>query len=359
MTAEFAAPILALFVAFAGVWATRAWALRFRLLDHPNERSSHSIPVPRGGGAGLVAGVAAAIALGCAQGAIAGWALGALALSLGIAWIGWLDDRRGMSARTRMAVQFALALAWVGYEFWRARPTPAIVLGDGLAIAGPSALVFAALFIVWMTNLHNFMDGVDGMAASQAIAVSIGAAAVATLGPGDDSIKLIWFAIAAASAGFLAWNWSPAKIFMGDVGSAFLGFLIAAIALRWESSRPGALAIVCVLDAAFIVDATWTLVARAIRRKRLTQAHRSHAYQIAARALGSHARVAAIVLIYDVVALYPLALMAAAGRLSPLAAFVIGGAPVAGACAWLEAGREPGDAPVFRRRANQEKESSC
>jgi Fuc2NAc and GlcNAc transferase len=146
--------------------------------------------------------------------------------------------------------------------------------------------------------------------------------------------------MAAASAGFLAWNWSPARIFLGDAGSGFLGFFIAILAFRWEAERPGALGLVCVLNAAFIVDATWTLAARAWRRRPPSQAHRSHAYQIAARRLGSHAKVSLAVGAYDLGILLPLALLAASGRIAPIVAFLAGAAPVAAACAWLGAGRE-------------------
>lgn len=342
-----AAGLLGSFISVAGL---RSWALRVGALDRPNERSSHIVPTPRGGGAGAFIGIA--IALGVSGGVslavpFPSWAIGAFLLASTVAVMGWVDDRRGLSARMRLVAQIGLAFAWVLYGGWRMSPGPSIDLGSGLRVLWPVTCLLGVVFIVWMTNLHNFMDGVDGLAGVQAVAVALGAAGIAVLEPAgaasDVSMVFVWLAIAAGFTGFLAWNWSPAKIFMGDVGSASIGFLIAALAFRWEADRPGAVALICILSAVFIVDATWTLGARALRRRPLAQAHRSHAYQIAARRWGSHAKVSFAVLAYDALALAPLALASATGRIAPVVAFVLGGAPVALACWWLGAGGEAAD----------------
>ena len=321
--------------ACACVGLVRRRALRAGHLDAPNERSSHVRPTPRGGGIGVVFGLGVALAVGwLLRCEFPAWAVGGFMISLAIAWIGWQDDRWGVSVKARLAAQLGLAFAWVAYCAWRSEPTTSIWLAAGLQVPAPWSLVFFVPFIAWMANLHNFMDGIDGIAAAQAGAVGLGAAVIAT-----DSLQFVWLGLTSASLGFLLWNWSPAKIFLGDVGSAFLGFLIAVLAVRWESDRPGAVALICVLDAVFIVDATWTLAVRALARQPLGRAHRSHAYQIAARRLGSHGKVAGVVLAYDLSFLLPLAFLSSSGRLSPVVAFAFGAVPIMGACAWLGAGR--------------------
>ncbi|MFL5382949.1 MAG: MraY family glycosyltransferase [Longimicrobiaceae bacterium] len=305
----FAGIAAAFAVAWALTGAARRYAVRRNVLDHPNERSSHTVPTPRGGGVAIVmVAVAAEVAL---------WAIGwlsreaVLALAGGgvaVAAIGGLDDHRGVSAKARAAVHFAAAawaLGWLG-------GVPALRVGAGSVPLGVVGTVLAAFGIVWSTNLYNFMDGIDGIAGAEAVTCAV-AGGVLLLLTGERGLAAAAFAVAAASAGFLAWNWHPARIFMGDAGSYFLGFTFAVLAVA--SERAGAVPLLAwmVLLGVFVFDATATLVRRARRGERWHEAHRSHAYQRAAPTRADHARVSGAVAGVNVM----LASLAALGALRP------------------------------------------
>ena len=285
----------------------RAYAVRSALLDVPNERSLHQAPTPRGGGVSIVLVTIAALAGLAAVRVIPvslAWALGVGGAL--VAAIGWLDDRRGVSAPVRVAVH-ALAAAWTVGWIW-GEPTIGAFLG--------------ALGIVWAINLYNFMDGIDGLAAGEA--VSVGAiGGVLLLAAGDATAAIVTLLVAAAAAGFLAWNWEPARIFMGDVGSGFLGYMFGALALL--SHRVGAvpLTLWLLLLGVFLFDATVTLLRRMARGERWYQAHRLHAYQRLVQAGLSHAWVARLVLLVNLV-LGALAWVAQMRYLSVAAAVLAG-----------------------------------
>lgn len=265
-------------VAVSVTRASIAWARHRNILDHPNHRSSHTTATPRGGGIGIVAA--------CAVGLLSGWYLGyldgrgaaALASGLPIAISGYIDDRVSLSARARLAVQVACAILAL-YLL----PLPALDL-FGQIVPAPAAFTIYLVATVWMTNLFNFMDGIDGIAAGQSIAIGI--VWFALLGPAS-AFPVVLLAVAAA--GFLVYNRPPAKIFMGDVGSAFCGFyvMIATLSIGPKATNP--FPIVWLLPAApFILDATITLLVRLSRGKKPNVAHRSHIYQIASRRAGRH-----------------------------------------------------------------------
>lgn len=310
MTPLAAAGTLAVFAAaWALTWAVRHYALARDVLDHPNERSSHDVPTPRGGGVAIVvAAVAAEAAL-----AAAGWLPREAALALAgggvaVAAIGWLDDHGGVSAKARAAVHFAAAawaLGWLG-------GLPALRYGSGSVPLGIIGTVLAAFGIVWSTNLYNFMDGIDGIAGAEAVTCGL-FGGLLLLATGERGLAAAAFAVAAASAGFLAWNWHPARIFMGDAGSCFLGFTFAVLAVA--SERAGAVPLLAwmVLLGVFVFDATATLVRRFRRGERWHEAHRSHAYQRAAPTREHHPRVSGAVAGVNAV----LAALAAAGTLRP------------------------------------------
>ena len=199
----------------------RKYALRHAVLDHPNQRSSHRTPIPTGGGVAIAAALLAAIVVAGSTGMAPRPVAIALLGGLPVALIGWIDDRRGLGALPRLTVQVAAAcwaIAWLG-------GFPAIRLGldrFDLGFAGPLVGVFG---IVWAINCFNFMDGIDGLAGGEAVVVG-GAGAVILALIGDPGLALLSALIAAASAGFLAWNWHPARIFMGDAGSGFLGLSV-------------------------------------------------------------------------------------------------------------------------------------
>lgn len=262
----------------------RAYALHRSVLDVPNDRSSHTVPTPRGGGLAIVVAALAVIGAGAAFDLVPGRL--ALAVGVGggaIALVGWVDDHRPLSARSRLVAQFAAA----GFAVWLLGGLPVLDLGHVEVPLGPVGAVLSVVTLVWLTNLYNFMDGIDGLAGGEAVLVA-GAGGALAAAVGAPGIAFAAWSVAAASAGFLVWNWPPARIFMGDVGSAFLGFAIGVLALA--SERGGAVPILVwlLLLGAFVFDATVTLARRALRRERLSAPHRSHAYQRLARSAASH-----------------------------------------------------------------------
>lgn len=230
---------------------------RLRLpLDRPNERSLHSTPTPRTGGIGVLAGIAAMLPL-----------LPSLALPAGgallLAGVSFLDDWKSLPAGLRLLAHFAVAAAF------------ALVALPGLGAVTLAALVVAT---VWMTNLYNFMDGSDGLAGGMAL-FGFGAYGVAAGLAGADALSLGSFGVALAAAAFLRFNFPPARIFMGDVGSVPLGFLAAAFgALGWKSGAWPAWFPALVFSP-FVVDASVTLTRRLLRGEKVWLPHRTHYYQ--------------------------------------------------------------------------------
>jgi len=260
-------------VALVGAKGVRRWALRRSLVDIPNERSSHAVPTPRGGGLAVDAAVLLMLALlealdrPLAPRAFAAFVAGALI----IAAVSFVDDLGHLPARVRFSFQLAAAaLAIYAFgPFTRFGPVQ-LPLALGLAVT--------AFWIAGVTNAYNFMDGIDGIAASQAIAAGIGWAAVGWL-RGDAVALTIAPLLAASSAGFLLHNWPPARIFMGDVCSAFLGYSFAILPLlvRHEPGRFDPTAVLLLWP--FLFDTTLTLLRRLRKRENVFQAHRSHLYQ--------------------------------------------------------------------------------
>lgn len=294
-------------------WTVARWVLaradRLGLVQDPNHRSSHDRPTPSGGGLGIVAGGCLGAAYFALAGAPALWAV--LGLAAPLALTGYLDDVRQLSSRVRLAVQLAVCAGLVLVAEAASWPVA--------QACGPAgAWLFAAATLVagvWWVNLFNFMDGVDAIASVQALfmlvagAVLCVAASPASAASGEVGAMLC---LACAVAGFLALNWPPARIFMGDVGSTWTGFMILALAaLTVRAGWLGA-AQWLVLGAAFVSDATVTLCVRVLRRERWTQAHRSHAYQRLSRrwqgpGRAGHRRVTLAYLAVDILWLAPLA----------------------------------------------------
>lgn len=270
----------------------RAIAERRGIMDMPNNRSSHATPIPRGGGVAFVAVALVAVMAGWVTGIVArSLALALIAGGILIAVVGWLDDRFGVPASVRFVVQCAAAFC-------------AVRLLGGSPIPGALGLAATLVAMVWAVNLFNFMDGLDGIAATQAICACTFAAISLGLGA-DVALAYCCIVIAASVAGFFWWNLPPAKIFMGDVGSGTLGFLIAVLALA--SHRANALGITgwAFLVGPFVVDATCTLVLRTYRGELPWKPHRDHVYQRAARRWGSHRTVTtAYVVVESVLGLY-------------------------------------------------------
>lgn len=284
----------------------RRYALSRKLLDQPNQRSSHAVPTPRGGGVAIV--VASLFGLGTISVPLA-VATALIGGGIGVAVVGFADDHSHIPARWRLLAHFVCAiwiLYWIG--------VPHLDLQGSPVDLGALGMVLAALYLVWMLNLYNFMDGIDGIAGIEAVTVSIGGALVALvagLSSGEAQPPLL---LAAAAAGFLLWNFPPAKIFMGDAGSGFLGLILGALSLQAAVVRPVLLWCWLVLLGVFIVDATVTLVRRLLRGERVYEAHRSHAYQHASREFGAHRPVTIAVAAINVLWLLPWAAAIATGR---------------------------------------------
>lgn len=244
-------------------------ARKQNMLDIPNERSSHAIPTPRGGGVAIVVSFYVGLLYTYGFGEMDKNLYVALWLGVPLAVVSLLDDIYTLSAKTRLIVQVIVALL----SLWILLPT---VTWWSL---------FGVLFVVWMINLFNFLDGIDGYAASEAIVVSLFAAIVF-----DEKIFLL---LACAALGFLPHNWQKATIFMGDVGSTFLGFVLAIFVI-YSSPEPNSLIIWFLLLGVFLFDATYTLAKRIINGEEITKAHKNHLFQRAVLSGNSHQRVTLI-----------------------------------------------------------------
>jgi Fuc2NAc and GlcNAc transferase len=293
-----------LFVSSALITAgVRAFLVRHGVMDLPNARSSHAAPVPRGGGVGIVVVFLSAVAWLLLRQVIPArlaWAL--LGGGLAIAVVGLADDRFKLAPWPRLVVH-SLAAAWA---VWSLDPMHLFQLGDSNFFWAWVSRGVAFIGLIWLTNLFNFMDGIDGLAGTEAVCVSGFGAVLLFLNGWPNYAQLSWM-LAAASLGFLAWNWPPAKIFMGDVGSGFLGFTLGVLALFSSKAGPELIWPWLILLAVFLVDATVTLLRRMFSRARWHEAHRSHAYQHAALAIGSHAKVTLVVMAINLGWLFPLA----------------------------------------------------
>jgi len=280
----------------------RAYLLRQKVLDIPNVRSSHSVPTPRGGGVGIVLIFLLVVLWFVYRGSLApnlGWAL--IGGGFAVALTGLLDDHFRLSVRLRLLIQFAAA-AWA---LWQLNGVGPLHLGWIVWDWGWLGQFFGLVGLVWMINLYNFMDGIDGLAGIEALCVS-GFGALLMAWSGLPTLSAVAMALAASSAGFLVWNWPPARIFMGDVGSGFLGFVFGVLAISSAKERPGLLWPWLILLAVFIVDSMITLARRLISGALWYEAHRSHAYQHAAERQHSHLKVTLAVAAINVVWLFPL-----------------------------------------------------
>ena len=322
-------------ISWGVTYSVRHCALASGWIDRPNARSSHTVPTPRGGGVAIVVSflgtVAAFTALGTLEPLLGIALLGAGSI---VALLGFIDDRSCLRARWRFAGHF-LAACWVLVCLG---PLPPVPLFGRIVDLGIAATLLSALFLVWSINLFNFMDGIDGIASLEAITVSLGGAFVwwLTQPQGDWPIAV---AFAACVAGFLVWNFPPARIFMGDAGSGFLGCAVATLAL-WSSHTASHLFWSWfILGGCFMVDATVTLVRRVARGERFNEAHRSHAYQYAARRHGSHKKVSVAFVVVTLGWLLPIAVAVALHRLDGLVGVLVAYAPLV----WLAFRYKAGD----------------
>jgi len=260
-----------LVVGVAGTWLARRYALHRALIDHPGERRSHDLSTPRGGGLGIVAAVLLALVwlawtTPSERGLFAAMAAGVAM----VAGIGWADDHRPLPASLRLLVH-ALASSLLG----------AALLAHG---AAPALAVGAAILALVLVNVWNFMDGINGLAASQAVLVALAYAVVA----GGPAVDWLATALAVAALGFLPFNFPTARVFLGDVGSGAIGFALACVAaLAWPGLPEAAGKWLLLLPlATFGVDAGLTLASRILDGQRWWEAHVTHAFQRWARRSG-------------------------------------------------------------------------
>ena len=260
----------------------RRWLVDKAILDIPNTRSSHRVPLPRGGGLAMTISVTVVWFWAVMVDTLGSDTLLVLILGLLLAAISWWDDRifGGLSAGLRLGTQcFVVGVAVATL------PADSLVLAGWLPWWLDRAL--AVLAWLWFINLFNFMDGIDGMAGVEVLSIAMGLAALPFLWPElSPEFTTVPLVLAGAAAGFLVWNWYPAKIFMGDVGSISMGFWLGWLLIHAAISD--ALIPAIILPMYFIADATVTLLRRIIRREAFWQAHRSHFYQVAICGFGRH-----------------------------------------------------------------------
>lgn len=324
-------------VSFCLTWALRRYALARSIIDIPNARSSHSVPTPRGGGVAIVVTfLLALLLLGAVDfiGYRLMWAL--LGAGAGVSILGFLDDHGHIAARWRLLGHFVAAI-WA--LFWLGG-LPALPIFGSTIELGWFGHALAAVYLMWLLNLYNFMDGIDGIASVEAICVCLGGALLYGLTSGVNLETGVPLLLAAAVAGFLFWNFPPARIFMGDAGSGFLGIALGVLSLQAAWVSPELFWAWLVLLGVFTVDATFTLLRRLLRRDRVYEAHRSHAYQYAARHFGSHLLVTLAVLSINVLWLLPIAIWVAIGDMDGMSGLLIAYAPLA-LLAWKYHAGEP------------------
>ena len=284
----------------------RSYSLKHDVMDLPNERSLHHTPIPRGGGLSITLATIGSILILI----LINW----LPLKLGIiillgctlvSVVGWLDDHHDMPIFWRVLFYMVAALIVViplgGMEF--------IEIGESRYFLGGIGSIFAVLGIFWLTNLYNFMDGADGFASSEAITTGIFAGFLFLIN-NQNALAVICFVIAASCSGFLIWNWAPAKIFMGDVSSCFIGYMFGILAFIGGKTGEVNIYIWMILLAVFIWDATLTLFKRFAKREKWYSAHKSHSYQRLVQLGYSHSKLALALIVINTMILWPAAYIA-------------------------------------------------
>lgn len=302
----------------------RRYALQRNVLDIPNSRSSHSVPTPRGGGLAIVLGFLISLGLMRSFDLIDNtFFLASFLAGITVAALGFLDDHGHIPARWRLLGHFLSAI-WAVYWIGGLPSVTIFGLHVNLGWIGGA---LAVLYAVWMLNLYNFMDGIDGLASAEAICACSSAALIYWMLGYEE---LLWppIYLALATAGFFYWNFPKARIFMGDAGSGFLGITLAIISLKAASFSSTLLWVWLILLGVFIVDATFTLMRRLLRGEKVYEAHRSHAYQYASRRFNAHVPVTLCVILINLVWLAPIAWLVAFDRIDGAVGMLIAYVPL-------------------------------
>ena len=296
-------PFLIFLVSLILTGLIRKYALKRSIIDIPNERSSHTSPTPRGGGASIVILINLTI-IYCyfVEYLSLGVVLALAGGTIFVAIVGWLDDHKHIPAAIRAAA-YALAAVWA--LFWLNFECDPNLKSYSIYYSLFS-IPITVVSIVWLTNLYNFMDGTDALAAMESISVSLFTCFLFWIEK-EQGMMLISLAIFFSSCGFLYWNWPPAKIFMGDVGSCSLGFCFGVLAMISYLVSQVPITIWIILLAIFIFDASYTLIMRIIMKEKWYKAHKMHAYQRLVYLGMSHKKLVSIVSTINILLLWPLA----------------------------------------------------
>ncbi len=301
--------VFGVFVFFLSFYITsyvRNYSLRNNVIDVPNERSSHVVPTPTGGGVAISLSIILSVFVFGGD-----WiAYPSISLALGIGVIvigivGWIDIHKEVAVLTRAIIYLLVSI------------TALILLGGmselsfGLYHLGPGwlASLLAIIGITWLVNLYNFMDGTDGLAAVQALSTGL-YGTVVFMSSDQIAASVICLTVFFSTLGFLVWNWAPAKIFMGDVGSCSIGFTFGVLAVYGEISGSVPVIIWLILLSIFISDASMTLMKRILSGETWYRAHNTHAYQRLVQLGMGHGRLAMYTLCANIFVIGPLAYLA-------------------------------------------------
>ena len=284
----------------------RDFSIKKNLLDIPNNRSSHTVPKPKGGGIAIIIPflITILVLFFCEMIDVA-ITKSLITGLIFVALVGLVDDYKNLSATVRMIVY--LISAWISLYFIGGLKS--ISINEYSYYLGNIGYYLGILFLVWLINLYNFMDGTDGFAGVQTICVSVFCFFLLYLS-NNTSLSIIMLCLASSSIGFLYWNWAPAKIFMGDVGSCTIGFLFGVFSIYTENEGVISIIVWTILLAPFIGDTTLTLIKRISNNEKWYRAHNTHAYQKLHQCGVSHDELALKLFLVNILLIWPLAYFA-------------------------------------------------
>ena len=327
--------LASLIISYLLTLSLRTYALKHNIIDNPNGRSSHSVPTPRGGGVAVVICFLLFTGFGLLNNVIPFSVGGGVILAgLIVAIVGFIDDHNHIPAGWRLLAHFSAA----GVLLWVTNGLPELAVFGYTVSWGAAGYLLGALYLVWLLNLYNFMDGIDGLAGLEAVTVCLFASLLSFMTGAPVYVWLLPLVLGVASLGFLLLNFPPAKIFMGDAGSGFLGLMIGGLSLLAAQQQAHLLWVWLILLGVFIVDATITLSRRLASGHKPYEAHRTHAYQYASRQHASHKRVTLSVFVINTCWLLPMASLAAFRLVDGALATVIAYIPLAALALKYKAG---------------------
>lgn len=320
---------LLILISAVASWGLTVFFMKSKLgsymIDIPNIRSSHDAPKPNSGGLAIVIPFLLVVLVlgfdGTVETRLLVSLLGSGAL---VAFIGFVDDFRHIAIRWRLLVHILAsvwAISWMG-------GFPIVSLFDVNVDVGVYSNLFGVVYLVWMLNLYNFMDGIDGIASIEAISVSLCAAVLMWYTVPNSLSWVLPLVLAATVSGFVCWNLPPARLFMGDAGSYFLGIVLGLLSIESTTHAPQLFWSWVILLGVFIVDATFTLILRVFRGEKFYLPHRSHTYQIASQKFKSHGIVTLAVLAINILWLFPISYLVALNEVEGILGVFIAYAPL-------------------------------